>query len=76
MRPPLPCLRALLDAKYISYPNPAAGTTAGASFEATLQKLGIAEQMRPKIKLAQGGRGAMELLAKGDVDNPQPRRRC
>ena len=24
--------------------------------------------MRPKIKLAQGGRGAMELLAKGDVD--------
>jgi molybdate transport system substrate-binding protein len=60
--------KLLLDAKYISYPNPAAGAAAGASFEATLRKLGIAEQMRPKIKLAQGGRGAMELLAKGDVD--------
>ena len=24
--------------------------------------------MKPKIKLAQGGRGAMELLAKGEVD--------
>jgi molybdate transport system substrate-binding protein len=60
--------KLLLDAKYIAYPNPAAGAAAGASFEATLRKLGIAEQMRPKIKLAQGGRGAMELLAKGDVD--------
>ena len=24
--------------------------------------------MKPKIKIAQGGRGAMELLAKGEVD--------
>lgn len=24
--------------------------------------------MKPKIKLAQGGRGAMEMLAKGEVD--------
>ena len=60
--------KVLLDAKSISYPNAAAGAAAGVSFEATMQKLGIADQMKPKIKSAQGGRGAMELLAKGDVD--------
>jgi molybdate transport system substrate-binding protein len=58
----------LLNAKFISYPNAASGAAAGASFNETLQKLGIAEVMKPKIKIAQGGRGAMELLAKGDVD--------
>jgi molybdate transport system substrate-binding protein len=34
----------------------------------TLKKLGIADQMKPKIKLAQGGAGAMAALAKGEVD--------
>jgi molybdate transport system substrate-binding protein len=58
----------LLNAKSISYPNPAAGAAAGVSFDGTMAKLGITDQMKPKIKLAQGGRGAMELLAKGDVD--------
>jgi len=57
--------KLLLDAKYIAYPNAAAGAAAGVSFEETLGKLGIAEQMKPKIKPAQGGRGAMLLLAKG-----------
>jgi molybdate transport system substrate-binding protein len=60
--------KLLLDAKYIAYPNAAAGAAAGVSFEETLGKLGIAEQMKPKIKPAQGGRGAMLLLAKGEVD--------
>jgi len=58
----------LLNAKSISYPNPAGGAAAGFSFNDTMAKLGITDQMKPKIKLAQGGRGAMELLAKGDVD--------
>ena len=40
----------------------------GVSFNETLQKLGIADAMKPKIKIAQGGRGAMEMLAKGEVD--------
>jgi len=57
-------MRLLLGAKAIAYPNAAAG----ASFNETLQKLGIAEAMKAKIKVAQGGRGAMELLAKGEVD--------
>jgi molybdate transport system substrate-binding protein len=60
--------RLLLGAKAIAYPNAATGAAAGVSFNETLQKLGIAEAMKAKIKIAQGGRGAMELLAKGEVD--------
>jgi molybdate transport system substrate-binding protein len=60
--------RLFLAAKAISYPNAASGAAAGVSMNETLQKLGIAEQMKPKIKLGQGGRGAMALLAKGEVD--------
>src|SRR5215468_2493956 len=60
--------RLLLDSSAISYPNAASGAAAGVSFNETLQKLGIADAMKPKIKIAQGGRGAMELLAKGEVD--------
>ncbi len=60
--------RMLLAAKSISYPNAANGAAAGVSFNETLQKLGIAEQMQPKIKLAQGGAGAMAAVAKGEVD--------
>jgi len=60
--------RLLLGSNAISYPNAASGAAAGVSLNETLQKLGIADAMKPKIKIAQGGRGAMELLAKGDVD--------
>jgi molybdate transport system substrate-binding protein len=60
--------RLLLGSKAIAYPNAATGAAAGVSFNQTLEKLGIADAMKPKIRIAQGGRGAMELLAKGDVD--------
>ena len=60
--------RTLLGAKAIAYPNAATGAAAGVSFNETLHKLGIADEMKPKMKIAQGGRGAMELLAKGEVD--------
>src|SRR4029079_19018220 len=60
--------RMLLGAKAIAYPNAASGAAAGVSFNETLARLGIAEEMKPKIKIAQGGRGAMEMLAKGEVD--------
>src|SRR5262245_3242676 len=60
--------RLLLGAKAIAFPNAATGAGAGISFNQTLEKLGIIEAMKPKIKIAQGGRGAMELLAKGEVD--------
>src|SRR5437879_1257326 len=60
--------RMLLAAKSISYPNAAGGAAAGVSFNETLKKLGVAEQMQPKLKPAQGGAGAMAMVAKGEVE--------
>jgi len=58
----------LLAAKSVTYPDAAGGAAAGVSFEATLKQLGIADQIAAKIKRAQGGAGAMALVAKGEVD--------
>jgi molybdate transport system substrate-binding protein len=60
--------KMLLTAKSISYPDAAGGAAAGVSFNETLKRMGLAEQLQPKIKLAQGGAGAMAMLAKGDVE--------
>ena len=60
--------KMLLSAKSVSYPDPAGGAAAGVSFNETIKKLGITEEMKSKIKLAQGGAGAMKLLAEGQVD--------
>jgi len=53
----------LLAAKAISYPHGAAGAASALSVDDTLNKLGIMDQMLPKIK--PGGTGA---VVKGDVD--------
>jgi len=58
----------LLAAKSVSYPNSAGGAAAGVSFEATLKKLGIAEQIEPKLKRAQGGANAMKMVANGEAE--------
>ena len=60
--------RMLLAATFIAYPDGSGGAAAGVSFNETLKTLGIADQMKPKIKIAQGGAGAMALLAKGEID--------
>lgn len=60
--------RMLLAAKSVTYPNAAGGAAAGVSFNETLKKLGIAEQMQPTIKLAQGGARAMALVANGEAE--------
>ena len=60
--------RSLLASKSIAYPDPSGGAAAGVSFEDTLRKLGISEQMQPKIKRAQGGAAAMTMAAKGEVE--------
>jgi molybdate transport system substrate-binding protein len=60
--------RLLLAAKAVSYPDPAGGAAAGVSFDETLKTLGIAEQMKSKMRPAQGGAGAMALVAKGEVE--------
>jgi molybdate transport system substrate-binding protein len=38
------------------------------SFEETLRKLGIADQMQPRLVRVQGGANAMVVLANGEVD--------
>ena len=60
--------KMLLAAKSVGYPNPSGGAAAGVSFDATLKQLGIAEQMEPKLKRAQGGAGAMKMAAQGEVE--------
>jgi molybdate transport system substrate-binding protein len=61
--------RMLLAAKAISYPDGAGGRggAAGVSFDETQKKLGIFEQMQPKIKRVQGV-SLMQLLTRGDID--------
>jgi molybdate transport system substrate-binding protein len=59
--------RLLLGVASVSSPDPAA-TAAGANFAEALKKLGIAEQMQPKLKVAPSGAAAMEALAKGEGD--------
>jgi molybdate transport system substrate-binding protein len=60
--------RTLLGAKSVSYPNAAGGAAAGVTFDEMLKKLGIAQQMEPKLKRAQGGARAMEMVAKGEAE--------
>jgi len=60
--------RTLLAAKSVTYPDPAVGAAAGVSFEETLKKLGILEQMQPKLKRARGGAAAMQAVAKGEAE--------
>lgn len=60
--------KALLAAKSVAYPNPSGGAAAGVSFDAALKTLGIAEQMEPKLKRAQGGAAAMGMAAKGEAE--------
>ncbi len=60
--------KTLLAAKSVSYPNPAGGAAAGVTFDATLKKLGIAEQIEPRLKRAQGGAAAMQMVAKGEAE--------
>lgn len=61
--------RMLLAAKAISYPDGAGGLggAAGVSFDNTQKKLGIYEQMQPKVKRVQGV-SLLDLLKRGDID--------
>ena len=58
----------LLAAKSIAFPDPSNGAAAGISVNEALKKLGIAEQLQPKIKLAQGGARAMALVSSGEAE--------
>jgi len=61
--------RMLLAAKAISYPdgNNGLGGAAGVSFDDTQRKLGIYDEMKPKVKRVQGV-SLLQLLTRGDID--------
>jgi molybdate transport system substrate-binding protein len=59
--------RALLAAKSVAYIDPASGGSSGIYVAGLLEKLGIADQIRPKAKLKKGGYVA-DLIAGGDAE--------
>lgn len=60
--------RLLLDARSIACPSAQRGAACGVSFQATLDALGIAETVAPKIKTAPSGWEAVKMLARGEVE--------
>lgn len=59
---------ALLKARSVSYVSPAAGGTSGTYFEGLLAKMGIAEQMKPKVVYRNQGSEVADAVAKGDAE--------
>ena len=55
-------------AKSVSYPDAKGGAAAGVTVDEMFKKLGIADELQSKIKRAQGGAGAMQMVAKGDAE--------
>jgi molybdate transport system substrate-binding protein len=59
--------RAVLAAKSVSYIDPASGGSSGIYVANLLQKLGIADQVKPKEKLKKGGYVA-DLIKSGEAE--------
>jgi molybdate transport system substrate-binding protein len=59
--------QALLAAKSVAYIDPASGGSSGIYIDKLLERLGIANQVRPKAKLKKGGYVA-ELIASGEAE--------
>jgi len=59
---------ALLQAKTVSYVNPASGGTSGTYFEGLLQKMGIAAAMKPKTVYRTQGSEVAAAVAAGEAE--------
>jgi molybdate transport system substrate-binding protein len=59
--------RALLAAKSVAYIDPASGGSSGIYIDKLLERLGIADQVRPKAKLKKGGHVA-DLIVSGEAE--------
>jgi molybdate transport system substrate-binding protein len=59
--------RTLLAAKSIAYSDPAKGGASGVYFAKVVDRLGLTDQLKPKIILA-GGAEAPDLVAKGEAE--------
>ncbi len=60
--------RALLAAKSIAYSEPSAGGASGVYFAKLLERMGIAEAMKPKTKFPPAGGFSAALLLTGEVE--------
>jgi molybdate transport system substrate-binding protein len=62
--------KALLGAKSLAYNDPASGATSGIHMAQVLDKLGLAAQLKPKIRLGAptAGKGTGDLVAHGDAE--------
>jgi molybdate transport system substrate-binding protein len=59
--------RSLLAAKAIVMTDPATGGVSGIHFASVLQRLGIADEIKPKLRLNKGGYNS-EFVARGEAD--------
>jgi molybdate transport system substrate-binding protein len=60
--------QTLLKTKSIAYSEPSAGGASGVYFAKLLERMGIAEQMRPKTKFPSAGGFSAELLLSGEAE--------
>jgi molybdate transport system substrate-binding protein len=60
--------RTLLEAKSIAYSEPSAGGASGVYFAKLLERMGIAEQMRPQTKYPPAGGFSAALLLTGEAE--------
>jgi molybdate transport system substrate-binding protein len=59
---------ALLKARSVSYVNPASGGTSGTYFEGLIQRMGIADALKPKIVYRSQGSEVADAVAKGEAE--------
>lgn len=60
--------KTLLDAKSIAHPDPKGGGFTGAYLDRMFEQLGIADVVRPKVKLGFAFAGGVDSIAKGEVE--------
>ena len=60
--------QTLLNAKSIAYSEPSAGGASGVYFAKLLERMGIAEAMKPKTKYPPPGGFSAELLLTGEAE--------
>ena len=59
---------ALLKAKSIAYSEPSAGGASGIHFAKLLERMGLAEQMKPRTKYPPAGGFSAELVLSGEAE--------
>lgn len=58
----------LLEAESIGYADPARGATAGRHFMSVLERINLADVLRPKLRMFSFGVDAVEALGRGEVE--------